>query len=187
MTTPNSQSTSGHYYIRHGVQGEIGRFRSLDGSVYRRGQQVICQTTRGLVVGDVLSTTSAEQATNNLVLRLMTPQDHLLQQRLMRYKSDAIDECRSRMNALGVEAQLLDVDHLFDGRTLLFYFLGEIPDELTSLTDELAAEYERKSHSSEFADLLMKGCGPGCGTTEKSGCGTSGGCAVCVAASVCRK
>ena len=36
----------------------------------------------------------------------------------------------------------MDVEHLFDGQTLLFYFLGEMTPELEAITGELAELYE---------------------------------------------
>ncbi len=75
----------------------------------------------------------------------------------------------------------MDVEHLFDGRTLWFYFLGEITPELSSITDELAELYEAQVQFRRFAETLTAGCGPGCGTEDAQGqgcqsCGT--GCAI---------
>jgi hypothetical protein len=79
---------------------------------------------------------------------------------------------------------LLDVEHLFDGQSLYFYFLGETPPELDSLTAELADVYEAKAQLQKFADTLTAGCGPHCGTEEGGGCG-SGGCSTCAAVGAC--
>lgn len=121
------------------------------------------------------------------ILRRTTTEDELLDARLLRYKARAVESCRRDMRQRGLDATLIDVDHLFDGRTLIFYFLGPISDELQGLTDSLSARYEQRVRSKHFAKLLAEGCGPGCGTDAKGGCGTSGGCAVCLAASVCAK
>jgi hypothetical protein len=77
----------------------------------------------------------------------------------------------------------MDVEHLFDGHTLVFYFLGEISAELAEMTSELAELYEAHVQVRRFAEAVTEGCGPGCGTETAAGCKTcASGCAV---ASVC--
>ena len=46
----------------------------------------------------------------------------------------------------------MDVEHLFDGQSLYFYFLGEVQPEWESLTTELAATYEAKVRFQPFAE-----------------------------------
>jgi hypothetical protein len=70
---------------------------------------------------------------------------------------------------------LLDVEHLFDGRTLFFYFLGEVPPEVEAMTAELADLYDAQAKFRQFAQMVEEGCGPGCGTDEATG----GGCSTC--------
>ena len=79
---------------------------------------------------------------------------------------------------------LVDVEHLFDGRAIYFYFLGETTPDLDNLTSELAEVYEAKAQLEKFAETLVAGCGPNCGTEEGGGCGT-GGCSTCSVLSAC--
>jgi hypothetical protein len=86
----------------------------------------------------------------------------------------------------GLQAVLVDVEHLFDGQSLYFYFLGETPPEIDALTAELAGVYEAKAQLQKFADTLTAGCGPKCGTGEAEGCGSvNGGCSSCAVAGAC--
>jgi hypothetical protein len=79
-------------------------------------------------------------------------------------------------------AALMDVEQLFDGRTLVFYFLGEMTGELEALTNELAELYESRVQFRQFADAVNEGCGPGCGTESAAGCKTCvSSCAVAAA------
>jgi hypothetical protein len=80
---------------------------------------------------------------------------------------------------------LVDVEHLFDGQSLFFYFLGGESPEIADLTSELADAYEAKVQFRKFTDTLSQGCGPGCGTEEaENGCGT-GACSTCAILSAC--
>jgi hypothetical protein len=137
----------------------------------------------GITLGEVLSAVSPNEATAAILLRPVTGQDELLEERLTRYKEEAIQECRQALVDMNCSVELLDVDHLFDGRTLIFYFLGELPDSMQAVPDQLAKRYEKRVRTTELARLLEEGCGPGCGT-EKSGCSSSG-CAICLVAGGC--
>lgn len=80
----------------------------------------------------------------------------------------------------------MDVEHLLDGKSLYFYFLGEANGELETLTDELAETYEAKVQFRRFTETVIAGCGPDCGTEAASGggCGESG-CSTCSVSSTC--
>jgi hypothetical protein len=109
----------------------------------------------------------------------MTVEDQLLEARLGRKRQAAYESCRRRLEELRLEAALVDVEHLFDGQTLVFYFLGQQPPELQSVTADLAAAYDAEAQIGSFAEALTHGCGPDCGTDEAAGCGSCAtGCAV---------
>lgn len=166
--------------------GHIGRFDSVDGVRYARRARVVCRTTRGLEVGEVLSASESngEPADGDLV-RKLTVEDDLLLARLDKHRNDAFQACRQLIERRGFDTALLDVEHLFDGRSLYFYFLGNVPPELESLTDDLAAAYEAKVKFQQFTDTLTAGCGPGCGTEDaENGC-ASGACTSCAVAEAC--
>jgi hypothetical protein len=105
----------------------------------------------------------------------MTVEDELLQARLEKNRDRAFRSCQRRLDELGIEATLLDVEHLFDGRRLYFYFLGEVTPAIEAVTGELAVAYDGAAQFRQFADAVVAGCGPGCGTEEASG----GGCTSC--------
>ena len=166
--------------------GHIGRFDSVDGIRHARRARVICRTSRGLEVGEVLSASEAngEQADGDLVRRL-TVEDDLLLARLDKHREDAFQACRQLIESRGFATTLLEVEHLFDGSSLYFYFLGKVPPELETLTNDLAAAYEAKVKFQQFTETLTAGCGPGCGTdAAENGC-ASGSCSSCAVAEAC--
>lgn len=166
--------------------GHIGRFDSVDGFRYARRTRVICCTSRGLEVGEVLSASESngEQADGDLV-RKLTVEDDLLLARLDKHGDDAFQACRQLIESRGFATALLDVEHLFDGQSLYFYFLGEVPAELERLTNDLAEAYEAKVNFQQFTETLTEGCGSGCETEDaENGC-TSGACSSCAVAEAC--
>ncbi|MEX2175390.1 MAG: PSP1 domain-containing protein, partial [Pirellulaceae bacterium] len=148
---------------------------------------VVCRTARGLEVGEVLAplATAECQPAEGTLLRRMTAQDDLLLARIERNRDEAYQACQSRLNERGVPAVLVDVEHLFDGQSLLFYFLGETTPEIDQITAELAEVYEAQVQFRKFAETLTAGCGPGCGTEDaENGC-ASGACSTCAVVSAC--
>lgn len=174
-----------HYLCRFGCRGEVGRFRALGTEKLARGSDVLCQTQMGVWVGQILAPIDDDTPCDALILRRMTPEDHLLEARLRKGRERAIRRCQQLIDQADLPVTLLDVDHLFDGRTLLFYFAGKVDAAVESITQELVEEYEGQVQSRRFAKLLSTGCGPGCGTGEGNGCG--GSCAGCVVAKACAK
>jgi cell fate regulator YaaT (PSP1 superfamily) len=174
----------GHHFVRVGLLGNVGRFAAEGALRYPRGSRVVCRTPRGLEVGEVLAPVGdvADQPTEGAVLRRVTVEDDLLLARLEKNKEAAYRACEERLTERGIPAVLVDVEHLFDGQSLFFYFLGDTTPELDNLTAELAEVYEAKVQFRKFTDTLTAGCGPGCGTEDaKNGC-KSGACSTCAVA-----
>jgi cell fate regulator YaaT (PSP1 superfamily) len=175
------------HLIRVGAMGQIGRFATIDSTRYPRGTRVIVRSVRGLEVGEVLAAPAEDDdavKSDGALLRGMTVEDQLLEARLSKNRQSAFDACRARLDELGLSAPLLDVEHLFDGKTLVFYFLGDQPPEADGLIADLADIYETKVSFRSFADALTNGCGPDCGT-EAAG-GNCGSCATgCALSSAC--
>jgi cell fate regulator YaaT (PSP1 superfamily) len=175
------------HLVRIGLLGHVGRFQSVDAVRHPRGARVVCRTARGLEIGEVLTAAdrlSSSHDADGELLRRMTVEDELLSARLDRRREEAYRACNELLAQRNAAATLLDVEQLFDGRSLFFYFLGETNPEIEQLTGELAAAYESEAQLEKFADLLTTGCGPGCGTEEAEGAGcgtgnTTGGCSTC--------
>lgn len=176
------------HLVRVGVLGHVGRFTPVEPRQFPRGSRVICRTRRGLEVGEVLSVVVENTPVcDGDLLRPLAIEDDLLLARLEKHKEAAYAACVTRLAECGSSAVLMDVEHLFDGQSLYFYFLGEVTPEIEAITVELAEAYETKVQFRKFTDTLTEGCGPGCGTEEAAGhgCGTSGSCSSCLIASAC--
>ena len=167
------------HLLKVGLLGAVGRFHSPNRQQYPRNCEVICRTERGLEVATVMCSLEEDSGPpDGELLRPVTPDDRLIIERLNRFRDRAFHACKSRLAELGQTATLVDVEHLFDGESLYFYFLGPVDEAVHELTHELAETYERKVRFRKFAETLATGCGPGCGTTA-SKCGSSGGCSGC--------
>lgn len=170
------------HLVRVGAMGNVGRFVSTDATRYPRDTQVIVRTRRGLEFGCVLTSPDKAEGSpprDGKILRGMTIEDHLLAARLKKNRNQAFEACQRRLSELDTPATLIDVELLFDGHSLFFYFLGEITPEIERITAELAELYEAKVKFRRFTEAVTNGCGPACGTED-----ASGGCSSCVSCAV---
>ena len=178
------------HLIRVGAFGQIGRFVAHDGTLYPRTARVVLRTHRGLEIGEVLAQPAAvgdDGASDGTIVRGMTIEDELLQARLDKNRLAAHEACAARLEQLRLPVSLMDVEHLFDGQTLVFYFLGSQPPELEPLVAELAEVYDAKVQFRAFAETVTQGCGPGCGTDQATGGGCTSCATGCAVAGACGK
>jgi len=174
-----------YHLVRVGAMGQVGRFAAVDAVRYPRRSRVIVRTKRGLEIGDVLAPPDDGDDSRTFadgdLLRGMTVEDELLHARLEKHRHEAYEACATLLAERRLPAVLVDVEHLFDGQGLFFYFLGDVPPELETFTARLAETYETKVQFRKFTETLIEGCGPGCGTEQAKG---QGGCATCVSCAV---
>lgn len=176
------------HLVKIGLLGRVGRFVSTDGRRYDRAVDVVCRTERGLEVGNVMCALEEHvdsEKSDGKLLRRMTPEDHLIVGRIDRFRDRAYTACSKLLDDAGMKAVLVDVEHLFDGQSLYFYFLGDVPDQVHDLTDSLAEAYEKKVRFRKFTETMASGCGPDCGT-DAAKC-SSGGCGSCAVSGSCKK
>ena len=167
--------------------GVVGNYDAVDFQRFPRNARVICRTPRGLEFGTVVCSLddygTEKSAIDGQLLRLVGAEDELILERLERHRDKAFNACQELIAQGNFSAVLVDVEHLFDGESVYFYFLGEIDPELEQLTDELAAAYESKVRFKQFAETLVNGCGPECGAIDKD-C-SSGNCGSCALTGSC--
>ena len=184
--TQNQNESQGLYLVRVGYQQDVIPVQAGLVSL-SRGDQIICRTSRGIEMGTVLTPTQPEYieaGTASKFIRKSRPEDELLWRQLTTLSVEASHACQAFLDNQNTPDVLLEVEPLIDGRTLYFHFLGTPSLKTEEYVQELSEIYQKSVASSRFAALLEHGCGPGCGTKEKSGCAT-GGCAVCAIAGGC--
>jgi cell fate regulator YaaT (PSP1 superfamily) len=180
-TSPVEAILGRQHLVRVGALGHVGRFTAVDAVRYPRHARVVVRTGRGLELGEVLAAPEGPDSgpADGSILRGVTIEDQLLAARLEKHRQEAFEACAARLQAMNAPAVLMDVEHLFDGRTLVFYFLGPMTPEVEALTAELAELYEAHVQFRRFTEAVNGGCGPGCGTDAAAGCKTCAtGCAL---------
>jgi cell fate regulator YaaT (PSP1 superfamily) len=141
---------SEHYIVRHGVMRFLGEFEPSPAAAYPRGAAVVLHTERGQETGEVLceATPLAVQLltepTKGKILRELTPADHAQAEQYRQREEAAFDRCQAFIHERRLQMDLVDVEHLFGGERIIFYFLAEKRVDFRELVKDLAREYRTR-------------------------------------------
>jgi cell fate regulator YaaT (PSP1 superfamily) len=143
------------FIVRYGAMRLLGAMSARGDARYERGAKVIVRTSRGLEAGEVLCGAGAypepEDAeeddrpkTMGQILREMSAQDG---NELAHIEANARDEfrtCEKHVDQLGLEMELVDVEHLFGGERIIVYYLAEGRVDFRELVRRLASEFQTR-------------------------------------------
>ena len=128
----------------------LGVFTTHGNGSFRRGARVIVRTNRGLEVGEVLCEAS-DQVVERLqdpaygqVLREMTPEDVNELMHIQSREPEEFQICERIVRELGLQMQLVDIEHLFGGERIVVYYLAEQRVDFRELVKRLAAEFQTR-------------------------------------------
>jgi cell fate regulator YaaT (PSP1 superfamily) len=147
--TADPQATA-PYLVRHGVMRFIGEFAAPAGVAPARRQTVILKTDRGQEVGEVLcpsaphAIAAVPEPTRGDILRVAAREDLA--------RIDLIRELQKKEYVAGerliaqhkLAMQLVDVEHLFGGERIVFYFLAENRVDFRELVKSMAREFHTR-------------------------------------------
>ena len=140
--------------VRYGAMAWTGyfRYRSEEPLECRHGEKLLIETPRGIEVGEALSLLATDPPRNDVdkiirptgeLLRKLTAMEafeHVRRQRDARQQAlvqELLAESSHRIAARGVAVDVVDGELLFNGKTLVLYFLGTPTDDLGVLASEL--------------------------------------------------
>lgn len=141
------------YVLRHGVMRMLGEYQPPDDRIFKRGQKVIVRSERGLEVGEILCEAGPRtreflpEPTTGEILRQMTPDDQQKLQLLLEGQKGEYDVCCKYIQQRQLQMDLVDVEHLFGGERIVFYFLVRPPEkrvDFRELVRDLAREFQTR-------------------------------------------
>jgi cell fate regulator YaaT (PSP1 superfamily) len=136
--------------VRHGAMRFLGEFETPPQTAWKRGAEVIVRTERGLEVAQVLCPASPSvrellaEPTEGQVVRLMTADDHRTVQRLQETSRQEFATCERFIAQRKLLMALVDVEHLFGGERIIFYFLADKRVDFRELVKDLAREFQTR-------------------------------------------
>ncbi len=138
------------YIVRHGAMRSLGEFEAGEGMTYARGQQVVVRTDRGLETGEVLTEATPRavqliaEPTRGQLVRVLTAEDRDQCARLAEGERTEFESCRRFIGQRSLQMELVNVEHLFGGERIVFYFLAEKRVDFRELVKDLAREYRTR-------------------------------------------
>jgi cell fate regulator YaaT (PSP1 superfamily) len=138
-----------HWIVRHGAMRFLGQF-DPEGGVYARGDEVVVRTDRGLELGQVLGEATPRalellgEPTRGRIVRRMTDRDRAERDRLREAEREELETCTRFAANRRLQMELVDVEHLFGGERIVFYFLAEKRVDFRELVKDLARQYQTR-------------------------------------------
>src|SRR5262249_29628673 len=152
VITPSRGQTSvaTSLIVRHGAVRFLGTFEADEGTNYRRGERVIVRTERGQEVGDVLcpaeprAVARHSEPPSGRILRRLPDDDRAALARLEAKEPQELETCQQFVAQRHLQMELVDVEHLFGGERIVFYFLAEKRVDFRELVKDLAREFRTR-------------------------------------------
>src|ERR1051325_3153606 len=139
-----------HYIVRHGIMRFLGDFEASADAVYRHSQQVVIESDRGIEIGEVLSEATQraiefiEEPTHGKIVRSVNPDDRMQLLDNQAHEDEAFHRCKDFIHERKLQMELVDVEKLFGGERLIFYFLAEKRVDFRDLVKDLAREFRTR-------------------------------------------
>jgi cell fate regulator YaaT (PSP1 superfamily) len=138
-----------HWIVRHGAMRFLGEF-DPEASLYARGDEVVIRTERGNELGQVVCPADPRalellgEPTNGRIVRKLTEADLQERQRLQEREQQELETCERFVGQRKLQMELVDVEHLFGGERIVFYFLAEKRVDFRELVKDLAREFQTR-------------------------------------------
>jgi cell fate regulator YaaT (PSP1 superfamily) len=138
------------YIVRHGAMRFLGEYEAAEGMVFSRLDSVLIRTDRGLEVGEVLGEATKRaldliaEPTRGKIARPFGPEDHAVVDQIKEAERKEFDACRTFVANRKLQMELVDVEHLFGGERIVFYFLAEKRVDFRDLVKDLARDFQTR-------------------------------------------
>ena len=138
------------YIVRHGAMRLLGEFTGPAGASFARGQRVVIHSERGQELGDVLCPSTPEavshlpEPTHGEIKRAMNDEDQAREQQVREHSRKQFEAAGRLIAEHRLAMQLVDVEPLFGGERIIFYFLAEKRVDFRELVRAMAREFQTR-------------------------------------------
>ncbi len=152
MTEDHEQdsATITSYIVRHGSMRYLGVFIAPAFMTLPRNSTVITRTERGTEVGTILGPATPQaiaalpDPTSGEILRVVDEQDEKRITDMSMLQTRQYEIATSLVKGHRLAMQIVDVEQLFGGERLMFYFLAEHRVDFRDLVKSLAREFHTR-------------------------------------------
>ena len=138
------------HLVRHGSMRFIGEYVQPNGAVVGRGDTVILRTERGQENGEVMCPATPQavaaipEPTRGDIIRVATPEDVAKIAKIREQQKQQYDAGARLIAHHRLLMQVVDVEYLFGGERLIFYFLAEGRVDFRELVKSMAREFHTR-------------------------------------------
>ena len=153
--------------VRYGKMGMIGEFQHSEREIPSTASHVVLRTERGMEIGSVISPYFHSRGTCDIsnehveqycqahgpgyplslhghFIRYATEQDLNEQRHLEHSAAEEIAFCRELIKKHDLAMKLVDIEHLFGGDRIIFYFMAEGRVDFRQLVRQLGQQYQTR-------------------------------------------
>jgi cell fate regulator YaaT (PSP1 superfamily) len=139
------------YVVRYGTMRNVGEFTARARDSYVRGDEIVVRSSRGVEWGEVLCVGTKrtreylKQSDNpGRILRLVSDEDRRSRDEVMARETEHFDVGSSMIAERSLQMQLVDVEQIFGGERLVFYYLAEQRVDFRELVKDLARHFKTR-------------------------------------------
>ena len=139
------------YVVRYGSMRFVAEFSVRANQDYARGDQVIVRSHRGTEWGEVLCDATdrtreylGQTDSAGRVLRVATPEDEKTRDDVWQHEQAIFDQARELIAEQKMAMQLVDIERIFGGERIIFYYLAETRVDFRELVKLLAKKFQTR-------------------------------------------
>jgi cell fate regulator YaaT (PSP1 superfamily) len=132
------------YIVRYGQMRHIGEYEDIEDRTHLRGERVLVRSDRGTEVGEVLcsatdrTSTFLENPFRGRIIRPATTEDLSVESRLAEREKQGLAACREFAGRRRLQMDLVEVEAIFGGERMVFYYVSEKRVDFRELVKDLA-------------------------------------------------
>ena len=139
------------YIVRYGATRNVGEFSDRNGQAHTRLCPVIVRSDRGVEWGEVLCPATEQtrayvgnNVTKGKILRAAGEPEYRRLEEVRAKEQEEFDGCEELIRERKIQMQLVDVEHLYGGERVIFYYLAEKRVDFRELVKALAKLYRTR-------------------------------------------
>lgn len=151
MSETNQPDDFSRVVVRYGAMRILREFTTRPRDTVRRGDAVIIRTDRGVEWGTVLSQSSSrtrewlgENGRIGRILRSATDEDRRSRDEVAEREKQYFVDAERIINHRKLQMKLVDVEQIFGGERIVFFYLAEKRIDFRELVRELAGEFNAR-------------------------------------------
>lgn len=151
MSTTEEITEPPRYVVRYGSMKHLGEFTGRRQDTIKRGDDVVVRSDRGVEFGIVLC--DANDKTNSYlgdnvktgrILRLASDEDRRSLEEVSAREKDCYATAQGMIEERRMQMQLVDVEQVFGGERMVFYYLAEKRVDFRELVKQMAREFNTR-------------------------------------------